>query len=181
MMGDNSMAFMGNDSAKKKRVAFLESLAQPIDELQAQAAEEANLYATYFGFKVYDGSLFNIVEKVRAGFSMAAGKKLAHHLGVEPKVLFIHYLGMSRSTVIRREKQAKPRLNPDESDKLVRYAFLLSQATRLMEGNEEAAQEWLDSSSPALGGQTPLECATTEVGARRVEDLITSLEYGMFS
>ena len=78
--------------------------------------------------------------------------------------------------MIRREKQAKPRLNPDESDKLVRYAFLLSQATRLMENNEEAAQEWLDSPSPALGGQTPLECATTEVGARLVEDLITSLE-----
>lgn len=179
-MGDNSMAFMVNDSAEK-RLAFLESLAKPVGDLQAQASEEANLYTTYFGFKVQEGRSFNIVEKVRAGFSMAAGKKLASHLGVEPKVLFIRYLGMSRSTVIRREKQPKPRLNPDESDKLVRYAYLLSQATRLMEGHEEAAQEWLDSPSSALGGQTPLECATTEVGARRVEDLITSLEYGMFS
>lgn len=179
-MGDNSMAFMVNDSAEK-RVAFLESLTGPVADLQTQAFEEANSYATYFGFKVREGRSFNIVEKVRAGFSMAAGKRLASHLGVEPKVLFIHYLGMSRSTMIRREKQPKPRLNPDESDKLVRYAFLLSQATRLMEGYEEAAQEWLDAPSPALGGETPLECATTEVGARRVEDLITSLEYGMFS
>ena len=181
MMGDNSMALMANESTEKKRVAFLEGLTRPLDELQAQATDEANLYATYFGFKVCDGSLFNIVEKVRAGFSMAAGKKLAHHLGVEPKVLFIQYLGMSRSTVIRREKQARPRLNPDESDKLVRYAYLLSHATRLMEGDEKAAQEWLASPSPALGDLTPLECATTEVGARRVEDLIASLEYGMFS
>ena len=180
-MGDNSMALMANDSTEKKRIAFLESLSKPVDDLQAQAPEEAKLYTTYFGFRVYDGSSFNIVDKVRTGFSMAAGKKLAHHLGVEPKVLFIRYLGMSRSTVIRREKQARPRLSPDESDKLVRYAFLLSHAARLMEGNEEAAQEWLDSPSPALDGQTPLECATTEVGARRVEDLITSLEYGMFS
>ena len=167
---------MGNDLPEKKRRAFLKSLTTPVDELQAQAVEEAKLYATYFGFRINDGSLFNIVEKVRAGFSMAAGKKLAHHLGVEPRELFIHYLGMSRSTVIRREKQAKPRLSPDESDKLVRYAHLLRHATRLMEGDEGAAQEWLDSPSPALGGQTPLECATTEVGARRAEDLITSLE-----
>jgi len=179
MMGDNSMAFIANDSAEKKRIAFLESLA--IDDLQTQAHEEANLYATYFGFRAHKGRSFNIVDMVRTGISMAAGNKLAHHLGVEPKVLFIHYVGMSRSTLIRREKQPRPRFNPDESDKLVRYAYLLIQATRLMEGDEEAAQEWLDSPSPALGGQTPLECATTEVGARRVEDLITGLEYGMFS
>ena len=112
---------------------------------------------------------------------MDSGTKLAKHLGLEPKVLFILYLGMSRSTVSRREKQAKPRLNPVESDKLVRYAHLLGQAARLMDGDKVAAQEWLDSPSDALGGQTPLECATTEIGARRVEDLITSLEYGMFN
>ena len=74
-MGDNSMALTANDSNEKKRIAFLESLTMPVDDLQAQAAEEANLYATYFGFRVYDGNSFNIVEKVRTGFSMAAGKK----------------------------------------------------------------------------------------------------------
>ena len=50
-----------------------------------------------------------------------------------------------------------------------------------MEGDEAAAREWLDSRSSGLGGMTPLQCATTEVGARRVEDLIISLEYGMFN
>lgn len=180
-MGDNSMEIIVNKSTAKRRVAFLESLAKSPDDLQAQAPEAANLYATYFGFKVHKERSFNIVEKVRAGIPMAAGKKLANHLGVDPKVLFIYYLGMSRSTMIRREKQPTPRFNPDESDKLVRYAHLLSQATRLMESDEEAAQEWLNSPSPALDGQTPLACAITGVGARRVEDLITSLEYGMFT
>lgn len=180
-MGENSVVLNVDDSTENKRIAFLESLAKQTDNLQSQTTAENNLYANYFGFRVSEDNSFNIVEKVRAGFSMAAGKRLAQRLGVEPKILFLQYLGMSRSTLVRRERQAKPRLKPDESDKLVRYAFLLSQATQLMENNEEAAQEWLDSPSPALGGQTPLECATTEVGARRVEDLIISLEYGMFS
>jgi putative toxin-antitoxin system antitoxin component (TIGR02293 family) len=180
MIGD-SMGFMVNDSREEKRTAFLENLANAVEDQRAQSAGEANLYATYLGFKVSKGRSFNIIEKVKTGFSMSAGNKLAHHLGIEPKVLFIHFLGMSRSTMIRREKQARPRLSPDESDKLVRYAYLLSQATRLMEGDEEAAREWLGSPSPALGDHTPLECATTEVGARRVDDLINSLEYGMFN
>jgi hypothetical protein len=41
-MGDNSMAFMVNDSTEK-RIAFLESLAKPVGDLLAQASEEANL------------------------------------------------------------------------------------------------------------------------------------------
>ena len=63
----------------------------------------------------------------------------------------------------------------------MRYAHLLSQAKQLMEGDDAAARERLDSPSSGFGGMTPLHCATTEVGARRVEDLIISLEYGMFN
>jgi putative toxin-antitoxin system antitoxin component (TIGR02293 family) len=170
-----------DNSANKKRSAFLKSLAGSMDDLTGHAAEEVNLYANYLGLKVSAARPLNIVEMVKTGFSLATGTTLARHLGLEPRVLFIHYLGMSRSTLSRREKQTRPRLSPVESDKLVRYAYLLSQAARLMEGDREAAREWLASPSDALGGQTPLKCATTEVGARRVEDLITSLEYGMFN
>ena len=180
-MGDNSVTLSTNDTGEKKRAAFLESLSSSVDDLHRQSGKEANFYTIYLGIRASQTGSFNIVEKVRTCFSMAAGRKLAQHLGLEPKELFIQYLGMSRSTVNRRERQSKPRLNPIESDKLVRYAYLLGQVTRLMEGDEEVAREWLDSPSEALGGHTPLECATTEVGARRVEDLITSLEYGMFN
>lgn len=180
-MGDNSTASLTNETNERKRADFLKSIASSVDDLHGQTAREASYYAIYLGLKASQTGSFNIVEKVRTGFSMAAGRKLAQHLGLEPKELFIHYLGMSRSTVIRRQKQSKPRLNPVESDKLVRYAYLLGQVTRLMEGDDGAAQEWLDSPSEALGGQTPLESARTEVGARHVEDLITSLEYGMFN
>lgn len=180
-MSNKSMGFMTSGSADKRQTDFLESLANSIDDIQGQVTEETKLYTRYLGLNVRPGRPLNIVEMVRKGLSMDSGTKLAKHLGLEPKVLFILYLGMSRSTVSRRGKQAKPRLNPVESDKLVRYARLLGQAARLMDGDKVAAQEWLDSPSDALGGQTPLECATTEIGARRVEDLITSLEYGMFN
>jgi len=32
-----------------------------------------------------------------------------------------------------------------------------------------------------LGGETPLEYAETEVGAREVEDLLGRIEYGVYS
>jgi putative toxin-antitoxin system antitoxin component (TIGR02293 family) len=180
-MSSKSMGLMVSGSTKKKRVAFLESLEKPIEDTHLPASQDTNQYAIYLGYKVSRDGSFSIVDKVKTGIPMTAGKKLASHLGVTPSVLFIDYLKMSRSTVMRRKQHTSPRFNPDQSDKLVRYARLLSQATQLMEGDKVATQDWLNSPSAALGGQTPLDCTTTEVGARRVEDLITSLEYGMFS
>lgn len=74
-----------------------------------------------------------------------------------------------------------PRVLTAESDRVVRYARILSLATKLMHGSEEHAREWLSSPANALGGSTPLETAVTETGARRVGDIIITLECGMFS
>ena len=42
-----------------------------------------------------------------------------------------------------------------------------------------AAREWLKTAHPELGQRAPLEAALTEIGARRVEALLTSLYYGL--
>jgi putative toxin-antitoxin system antitoxin component (TIGR02293 family) len=86
---------------------------------------------------------------------------------------------ISPRTLARRKE--KGRLSPEESDRLVRAARIVSQTRRLFEGNAEAANRWLKSSQQALGGSTPLEYAQTEIGAREVEALIARLEHGVFS
>lgn len=87
---------------------------------------------------------------------------------------------MSASTLRRRVKLLQP-LSMRESERVIRYANLLALATNLMSGSEQAAREWLSCPAHALGGSVPLETAFTEVGARQVEDLIVSLEHGIFS
>lgn len=96
-----------------------------------------------------------------------------------PKEEAFSLIRISPRTLARRKE--KGRLSPEESDRLVRAARIVSQARRLFEGNAEAANRWLKSSQQALGGSTPLEYAQTEIGAREVEALIARLEHGVFS
>lgn len=87
-------------------------------------------------------------------------------------------LGISRATLNRR--MAKGRLEPQESDRLVRFARLMGKAVEVLETKEDA-RRWLSSPQVGLGGAVPLDCAETEVGAREVEDLLGRIEYGVYS
>ena len=82
-------------------------------------------------------------------------------------------------TLDRRKNEG--RLQPDESDRLLRAAKVFGKAIALFEGDVPFAKEWLSSRQAALGGAVPLEMAKTDVGAREVEDLIGRLEHGVFS
>jgi len=90
----------------------------------------------------------------------------------------IDLVGISARTLVRRKEQG--RLSPDESDRFVRAARVVSQAQELFEGDAAAANRRLKTSLPALGRATPMEYAGTEAGAREVEALIYRLEYGVF-
>ena len=56
----------------------------------------------------------------------------------------------------------------------------MAKAALLFEGDADAARRWLRAPQTALGGEPPLGLASTEVGSRQVEDLITQLEHGVF-
>ena len=87
-------------------------------------------------------------------------------------------LGISKATLHRRK--AAGRLEPAESDRVVRFARLMGRAAEVFE-SEEAARGWLKSPQHGLGGATPLDYARTEVGAREVEDLLGRIEHGVYS
>ena len=87
-------------------------------------------------------------------------------------------LSISRSTLQRRK--AAGRLSPDESDKVMRYSRLLHQATDFF-GDIEKARAWLKHPQYGLGGAVPLDYATTETGAREVENLLGRMKYGVYS
>lgn len=91
-------------------------------------------------------------------------------------------VGISPATLSRRRREADGgRLDPEHSDRLMRYARLYWQAVQLLGGHAESARAWLKRPARALDGATPLDFADTEVGGREVETLILRLEHGVYT
>jgi putative toxin-antitoxin system antitoxin component (TIGR02293 family) len=72
----------------------------------------------------------------------------------------------------------RTRLSHAESERTERLARMIA-AAEYTWGNQEDAREWLNRPHPELDGKTPLEMAATELGARRVEELLERLFYGI--
>ena len=80
-------------------------------------------------------------------------------------------------TLNRRREAGK--LEPEESDRLLRASRIFGRALELFEGDREAAKHWLSTPQVALGGLVPLELAKTDVGAQEVEALVGRVEHGI--
>lgn len=85
---------------------------------------------------------------------------------------------IDKTTFARRER-AKARLRTDESDRLVRVARIAAHAIEAM-GKEDGLL-WLQEPNRALGGRVPMQMLRTEVGARRVEDVLLRIQHGIYS
>ena len=75
-------------------------------------------------------------------------------------------------------KRRQDRLTPDKSEKTERLARIF--ATALYVWDDEAdAREFLNTPHSLLEERSPLDVAMTELGARRVEELLWQLFYGL--
>lgn len=128
------------------------------------------------GIKTADN--LKLAEKVEAGFSFDVLERLGKTTGLPLERLRVA-VRITPRTLTRRKKERK--LSPEESDRLVSVSRLLAQTFELFEGNAEAGRRWFQSPNRALNGQSPIEVAATETGAREVENLIGRLEHGVFT
>ena len=115
---------------------------------------------------------------IEQGLSFADFEELAVLLDISHAVLG-EIVFISHRTLSRRKK-AKEFFKADESDRILRVARLFDRSVAVL-GSQEEARGWLKEPQRLLGGQTPLEFMSTEVGAREVEDLLGRIEYGVFS
>jgi putative toxin-antitoxin system antitoxin component (TIGR02293 family) len=124
------------------------------------------------------GNSAAIVKQVRAGFPY---KHLAGFQKVTdlPWTEISRFVAIPQRTLTRRQHEGK--LQPDESDRVWRAFTIFDQAVELFEGDLAAARTWLQTPQAGLGGETPLDFASTDVGAREVERLIGRLEHGVFT
>jgi putative toxin-antitoxin system antitoxin component (TIGR02293 family) len=87
-------------------------------------------------------------------------------------------LHLTPRTLARRKAQGI--LDPDESDRLVRFARVVARTIEVL-GNLEKATLWLRRDNRALAGNSPLEMLDTEIGSRAVERVLLRLEHGVLS
>ncbi|MGH7563679.1 MAG: type II RES/Xre toxin-antitoxin system antitoxin [Gemmatimonadota bacterium] len=132
--------------------------------------------ASPIGLRVRDK--LTLIEKIEAGFPYRTLERLQEALAISG-VEIADVVSITPRTLTRRKKEG--RLRQEESERVLRVARLVEQATRFHDGDLDQARFWLKSPKRALGGRTPLEMARTEVGAREVERLLGRLEHGVYS
>ena len=154
-----------------------EKIPKDVEELkQALGAGQAlhNAYVILLGLREYETRALH--RRVERGLSYGAVERLQRNI-----LLSLHamaaLLSIPPRTLARRKERG--RLDPAESDRLLRLSRVVAKAIALFDGDFHAARSWLFASQRALGGVPPIEFAKTEVGAHEVEGLIGRLEHGI--
>ena len=120
----------------------------------------------------------DLVKHVEDGLAFSAVEALQEQMDLATKDM-ARLLDIKFRTFLRRKDTG--RLQPDESDRVLRTSRLFARAQDLFDGDQKAARGWLMTPQRALGGAIPLDIAKTEVGAREVEQIIGRLEHGVFT
>ena len=134
----------------------------------------AHAHVSLLGLQTYETAQLH--SRVREGLSYEAFERLRQVLDL-PASRTAEILQIPPRTLARRREAKK--FEPEESDRLIRLSRLIGLALQLFEGDLEEMRPWLTAPHAALANQAPLEFATTEIGAREVENLIGRLEHGI--
>jgi putative toxin-antitoxin system antitoxin component (TIGR02293 family) len=85
-------------------------------------------------------------------------------------------LAIPKSTLMRMLER-RNRIAPRDSDRVYRLASILALAEVAI-GDRKKAQRWLRQAKEVLDHQTPLRALETEIGLRRVEQILGRIAYG---
>jgi putative toxin-antitoxin system antitoxin component (TIGR02293 family) len=121
-------------------------------------------------------SMTELDELVSEGIPRPALDALVSHLASpedERTQLSLRYKIIPRATY-----QRSPRLNLHYSETTERLARLYAMAHAVWQ-DAETTRRFLMTPHPELGGKTPLDAALTEIGGRRVEEVIARGLHGL--
>ncbi|MBZ5521024.1 MAG: DUF2384 domain-containing protein [Acidobacteriia bacterium] len=104
-------------------------------------------------------------------------RSLASRSGVSVSAL-ASVIGIPKRALARRQNAG--RLGSEKSERLLRIAVIVEKILDLFEGDRDAASRWLTTPRKALDRRSPLDCSRTEIGARKIENLIGQLQHGIF-
>lgn len=139
----------------------------------AHPAIAAQIYHRLGGGQVFDRPLatdIDLARVVHAGVSIKALDFTTLSLPELDKLV------INQRTLRHRKARNEP-LTSDETDKLVRVTRIQSIAEEVF-GEVDKAERWLREPLNILDDKTPLDFASTEPGARVIEQILAKIEWG---
>jgi len=133
-------------------------------------------YMSLLGLRSQDP--IRIVKRLEKGLDFQALERFQKNTGLSTSEL-AEVVVITMRTLHRRKEQG--RLEPEESDRLMRVSRIFGKALELFEGDSEAARQWISTRQSALRGERPIVLTKTDLGAREVEALINRLEHGVLT
>ena len=128
------------------------------------------------GRRVSSPSPVLIEKAVETGLPREALARLAETIAGSDKAKAVAIeRGIVPKTTLERRQS---RLSRQESERTERLARLFVQARRAL-GTESEAREFMTAPHPELEGRSPFEAAKTDLGARRAEQILNALEFGL--
>lgn len=117
-----------------------------------------------------------LLDAINKGFSVKMLRDVAGTLAVDVYRVG-QYLDIKTATLNRRLKGGV--LTTDESDRLYRFTEVYDAALDLFDGDNDLADQWLNSPALGLGGEVPISIIKTSTGANDVLSLISKIEHGV--
>jgi putative toxin-antitoxin system antitoxin component (TIGR02293 family) len=171
------MAEVSMEQAQTKKSAGAEPRDIAAYWKRAQAGRPgAYLYASLVGIK--DLNPIAITRRISRGLSYQSLVRFQEISLLSLKEI-ADLVSISERTISRRKERG--RLDPEESDRLLRVARVFAKALELFEGDASAARSWLHTPAKALGGERPIDLARTDPGSREVEALVDRIEHGVLT
>ena len=124
-----------------------------------------------------NASDLDLLAHLKAGLPYSSVESVQQRLRLG-KTELLALIDMNSRTLSRRKHEK--RLRPDESDRLSRLARIASMAIEVL-GSEDNAIRWLRHPNAALGGMPPMSYLITDLGTRRVETVLSHIDYGDIS
>ncbi|MFU8806817.1 MAG: antitoxin Xre/MbcA/ParS toxin-binding domain-containing protein [Bradymonadaceae bacterium] len=117
------------------------------------------------------------ISKLRSGLPYTALEMIRNELDLSLEEL-AGALAISPRTLNRRKEENTLKL--EESDRVFRLVRVYAHALDVF-GTSERAARWFKRANPVLEAMKPLEVFDTDLGAQIVDDLLTRIEYGVYS
>ena len=118
----------------------------------------------------------DLVDMVREGLPWSLYQGVMTDLGFTDQMA----AGVLRIPLRTLTRRKGGRLDPQESERVMRLVRLRAKAEDVL-GTGEKATLWLEAPNRALEGATPLSLLDTDIGTQAAEDVLTRIEYGVYS
>ena len=139
------------------------------------AIVEPSKIAQVLGLRRKISSIEQLDRQVEAGLPKASLGAVARHVyGTSPDAAALMQRVIPSATFHRRGEALKPQ----EGERVERLARVIATAELVWDSTDDA-RAFLSTAHAMLGGKRPIEVALTELGARRVENLLWALFHGV--